>query len=49
MVVDFAPGEIGRIQLYVTGKDAQKTASQVRKLTGADVVINASLFNQDTW
>lgn len=49
MVVDFAPGEIGRIQLYVTRKDAQKTASQVRKLTGADVVINASLFNKDTW
>ena len=49
MTVDFAPGEIGRIQLYGTRKNAQKTASQVRRLTGADVVINASLFDRRNW
>ena len=49
VTVTFAPGEIGRIQLYVTKKTAKKTASQVRKLTGADVVINASLYDSNRW
>lgn len=49
VTVTFAPGELGRIQLYATKKTAKKTASQVRKLTGADVVINASLFITSTW
>ncbi len=49
VTVTFAPGEIGRIQLYVTRKAAKKTASQVRKLTGADVVINGSLYDSNRW
>ena len=49
MVVDFSPGEVRKIQLYPTSKWAKKTASQVRKLTGADVVINASLYDSGKW
>lgn len=49
VTVTFAPGEIGRIQLYPTRKNARKTASQVRKLTGADVVINGSLYDSNRW
>lgn len=49
VTVTFAPGEIGRIQLYATPKTAKKTASQVRKLTGADVVINGSLYDSNRW
>ena len=49
VTVTFAPGELGRIQLYATKKIAKKTASQVRKLTGADVVINASLYDSNKW
>lgn len=49
MVVDFAPGEVRKIQLYPTSKWAKKTASQVRKITGADVVINASLYDSNKW
>ena len=49
VTVTFAPGELGRIQLYATKKTAKKTASQVRKLTGADVVINASLYDSNKW
>ena len=49
VTVTFAPEGIQEIQLYVTSKWAKKTASQVRKLTGADVVINASLFLTSGW
>ena len=49
VTVDFTPGGIRKIQLYVTSKWAKKTASQVRKLTGADVVINASLYDSNKW
>ena len=49
MTVDFAPGGIRRIRLYQTHKWAKKTASQVRKITGADVVINSTLYNPSTW
>lgn len=49
VTVTFAPKGIREIQLYVTSKWAKKTASQVRKLTGADVVINASLFLTSGW
>ena len=49
VTVRFGPGEIQQVQLYVTKKNAKKTASQVRKLTGADVVINASLYDSNKW
>lgn len=49
VTVRFGPGEIQQVQLYVTKKTAKKTASQVRKLTGADVVINASLYDSNKW
>lgn len=49
VTVHFAPGGLQKIQLYVTKKNAKKTASQVRKLTGADVVINASLYDANKW
>ena len=49
VTVRFAPDGLQKIQLYVTKKTAKKTASQVRKLTGADVVINASLYDSNKW
>ncbi len=49
VTVRFGPREIRRVQLYVTKKTAKKTASQVRKLTGADVVINGSLYDANRW
>ena len=49
VTVTFAPEGIREIQLYVTSKWAKKTASQVRKLTGADVVINGSLYDAGKW
>nr|DAE24629.1 MAG TPA: lysozyme family protein [Myoviridae sp. ctPVE25] len=49
VTVRFGPGGLQKIQLYVTKKTAKKTASQVRKLTGADVVINASLYDSNKW
>lgn len=49
MLVDIAPGGIRKIQLYTTSKWGKKTASQVRKATGADVVINGTLYNPSTW
>lgn len=49
VTVCFGPGGLQKIQLYVTKKTAKKTASQVRKLTGADVVINASLYDSNKW
>ena len=39
----------GKIRVFVTPKNSKKTASQVRKLTGADVVINGTLFNAAKW
>ena len=49
VTVRFAPGGIERIQLHVTDKKNKLTASQVRKRTGADVVINASLYDANRW
>lgn len=49
MFVDIAPGGIRKIQLYTTSKWGKKTVSQVRKATGADVVINGTLYNPSTW
>lgn len=49
VTVSFAPGDIERIQLYATKKTEKLTASQVRKRTGADVVINASLYDSNKW
>ena len=34
-----------KITLHETSKWSKKTASQVRKATGADVVINGTLFD----
>ena len=49
VTVSFALGGIERIQLYVTDKKNKLTASQVRKRTGADVVINGSLYDSNKW
>lgn len=38
-----------KIVLHETSKWSKKTASQVRKATGADVVINGTLFDYGTW
>jgi murein L,D-transpeptidase YcbB/YkuD len=38
-----------KFQLYVTSKNNKMRASQVRAETGADIVINASLFDSDKW
>lgn len=46
MVREIRPG---RIRLYVTAKNARKSASQVRKITGADVVINGTLYDTKKW
>lgn len=39
----------GKIRVYVNSKASKKTAYQVRKLTGADVVINGTLYNAVKW
>ena len=49
VTVRFAPDGLQKIQLYVTKKTEKLTASQVRKRTGADVVINASLYDSNRW
>lgn len=38
-----------KIALHTTSKLLKKNASQVRKATGADVVINGTLFEYGTW
>lgn len=38
-----------KITLHTTGKLLKKNASQVRKATGADVVINGTLFEYGAW
>ena len=49
VTVRFAPDGLQKIQLYVTKKTEKLTASQVRKRTGADVVINGSLYDANRW
>ena len=49
VTVRFGPGEVQKIRLYVTDKKNKLTASQVRKWTGADVVINGTLFDSNRW
>ena len=49
VTVRFAPDGLQKIRLYVTKKTEKLTASQVRKRTGADVVINASLYDANKW
>lgn len=49
VTVRFGPGEVQKIRLYVTDKKNKLTASQVRKRTGADVVINGTLFDSNRW
>ena len=49
VTVSFGPGEVRKVQLYVTDKKSKLTASQVRKRTGADVVINGSLYDSNRW
>lgn len=46
MIRPLAPGPI---TLYTTPKHRRRLASQVRKETGADVVINGTLFAWDSW
>ena len=41
--------DLERIRLYVTDKKEALTASQVRKRTGADVVVNGTLFDPERW
>ena len=38
-----------KFKLYVTSKSNKMRASNVRSVTGADIVINATLFNSSTW
>ena len=38
-----------KVTLYTTSKWNKKTASQVRASTGADIVINGTLYNPSTW
>ncbi|MBR3640627.1 MAG: phosphodiester glycosidase family protein [Oscillibacter sp.] len=46
MTLDLRPRKIA---LYTASRLAKKSASQVRALTGADVVINGTLYNATTW
>ena len=48
-VVTVSLRDVERIQLYVTDKKEPLTASQVRKRTGADVVVNGTLFDPERW
>ena len=41
--------DLEKIRLYVTDKKEALTASQVRKRTGADVVVNGTLFDPERW
>ena len=41
--------DLEKIRLYVTDKKEALTASQVRKRTGADVVVNGPLFDPERW
>ena len=41
--------KLSRIELYTTSKKHKMRACDVRKRTGADVVINGSLFDYGTW
>ena len=38
-----------KFQLYVTSKSNKKYAYEVREETGADIVINCTLYNTSTW
>lgn len=46
MTVDLKPC---RIELRTTSRFAKKSASQIRAITGADVVINGTLYNATKW
>lgn len=46
MIVSIRPR---KIKLYTTSRWAKKTASQVRAATGADLVINGTLYNSAKW